>query len=268
MPIFNGGRIGSNNDPTTSVASGLWTGLEQCDAVRRGIWTELVPSIVTDGLVLHLDAGDSNSYPGSGSGTTWYDLSGNGNNGTISGATYSSNEGGYLDFDGVNDYVDINSFTFNSSSVYSVSFWFKPSSNTTQQYLLDLRANNANNQASLIAYNQSGTSGKIHYTVYGVSSPWDSAPTILSLSTWYHITVIHNSSTNNLKIYLNSTLDLDSSFGSDLTVSSAPLTIGARSSNQANPTNGSISQVTIYNKALTASEVTQNFDALKGRYGL
>jgi len=76
MPIFNGGRIGSNNDPTTSLASGLWTGLEQCDAVRREIWP--VSRIVTDGLVLHLDAGDSASYPGSG--TTWTDLSGNGRN--------------------------------------------------------------------------------------------------------------------------------------------------------------------------------------------
>jgi len=260
---FNGGTIGVANTVTGTFASGLWTSSDHIKQIRNELWPV---SIVTDGLVLHLDAGNSASYPGSG--TTWTDLSGNGNDGTISGATYSSNEGGYLDFDGVNDYVDINSFTFNSSSVYSVSFWFKPSSNTTQQYLLDLRANNANNQASLIAYNQSGTSGKIHYTVYGASSPWDSAPTILSLSTWYHITVIHNSSTNNLKIYLNSTLDLDSSFGTDLTVSSAPLRIGARRNNQTNPTNGSISQVAIYDRALTPSEVTQNYNALKGRYGL
>ena len=228
---------------------------------------EGIPPIVTDGLVLHLDAGDSASYPGTG--TTWFDLTTNSNDGTITGATYSSNEGGYFDFDGAGDYVDISSFTFNSSSVYSVSFWFKPSSNTTQQYLFDLRASDSDNKASLIAYNQSGTSGKIHYTVYGSSSTtWPSAPTILSLSTWYHITVIHNSSTNNLKIYLNSTLDLDSSFGTDLTVSSTPLRIGARRSTQSNPTNGSISQATIYNRALTASEVQRNYNALKNRYGL
>ena len=52
MPLYNGGRIGSNNDPTTSLASGLWTGLEQCDAVRREIWPGLILPIVTDGLVL------------------------------------------------------------------------------------------------------------------------------------------------------------------------------------------------------------------------
>jgi hypothetical protein len=63
------------------------------------------PSIVTDGLVLCLDAGNPKSYPGSG--TTWTDLSGNGNNGTlVNGVGYSGDNLGSLSFDGVNDYYN------------------------------------------------------------------------------------------------------------------------------------------------------------------
>ena len=71
------------------------------------------PSIVRDKLVLYLDAANPKSY--SGSGTTWTDISGNGNNGTISGATYSSNDGGYFDFDGSNDEVVIDNSDDNAS---------------------------------------------------------------------------------------------------------------------------------------------------------
>ena len=70
------------------------------------------PIIVKNGLVFYLDAGNSASYGGSGS--TWSDISGNGNNGTIDGATYSSNEGGYFNFDGSNDEVVMNNSDDNS----------------------------------------------------------------------------------------------------------------------------------------------------------
>ena len=61
------------------------------------------PRIVTDGLVLCLDAGNSKSYPGSG--TAWNDLSRNGNNGTLNGPTFNSADRGSIVFDGTNDYV-------------------------------------------------------------------------------------------------------------------------------------------------------------------
>jgi len=109
MPLYNGGRIGSNNDPTTSVASGLWTLEEQSVAIRNELWTGLVPSIVTDGLVLHLDAGDSASYPGSG--TTWTDLSGNGNNGTLFGTPSYTASPGYFDITSDSTYVRLSSYS-------------------------------------------------------------------------------------------------------------------------------------------------------------
>ena len=75
--------------------------------------------IVTDGLVLCLDAANPKSYPGSG--TTWTDLSGNGNNGTlVNGVGYNSDNGGSLSFDGVNDYVSKSSWVNPPTTVFSI----------------------------------------------------------------------------------------------------------------------------------------------------
>ena len=63
------------------------------------------PTIVTDGLVLALDAGDRNSYPGSG--TTWNDLAGSNNLTLYNSPSFSSNNGGHFLFDGANDYMTI-----------------------------------------------------------------------------------------------------------------------------------------------------------------
>jgi hypothetical protein len=74
---------------------------------------------VTDGLVLYLDAGISDSYPGSG--TSWFDISGNGNTGTLTnGPTFNSGNGGSIVFDGVDDRVTMNSFTY---TPYCLDFW-------------------------------------------------------------------------------------------------------------------------------------------------
>jgi hypothetical protein len=86
------------------------------------------PKIVTDGLVLCLDAANSRSYPGSG--TTWFDLSGNGNNGTLAnGPTFNANNNGSIVFDGTNDYVEITNrntnLEFQPSQAFTVSTWFK-----------------------------------------------------------------------------------------------------------------------------------------------
>ena len=85
------------------------------------------PKIVTDGLVLCLDAASRKSYPGSG--TTWFDRSGNGNNGTLTnGPTFSSDNGGSIVFDGTNDYVNCGTTLGNfGTSNFTINFFFKTS---------------------------------------------------------------------------------------------------------------------------------------------
>jgi hypothetical protein len=84
------------------------------------------PGIVTDGLVLSLDAANKKSYPGSG--TAWTDLSGAGKSGTLTnGPVFSSDNVGIIDFDGSNDYIQLQSDgtgTFNNQ-IFSLGMWFK-----------------------------------------------------------------------------------------------------------------------------------------------
>ncbi len=86
------------------------------------------PNIITNGLILELDAANRKSYPGSG--TTWTDLSGNGNTGTLTnGPTFSSANGGSIVFDGVDDYVNCgnaSSLNFERTNSFSFCFWIYP----------------------------------------------------------------------------------------------------------------------------------------------
>ena len=254
MPIFNGGRIGSNNDPTTSLASGLWTGLEQCDAVRREIWPV---SIVADGLVLNLDAGDSASYPGSG--TTWTDLSGNGNNGTISGATYDSAGGGSLSFDGTNDYVSFSPTSANLNLFpITLSFWATPGGEVINKYT----ASSFNGYR--VSFTTNGISGYYFRSNSSYTNNYDDSYGSGTVGTFSNGVMIVDAS--GVKFYLNGLLVGSNTWNgsSGATTTSANLQLARYVSYRT----GNIAQVTIYNKALTASEITQNFDALKGRYGL
>ena len=255
---------------TGTFASGLWTGLEQCDAIRREIWPGFVPPIVTDGLVLHLDAGDSASYPGSG--TTWTDLTGNGNNGTLvsmDGNNYSSANGGYLDFDGSSDYVQgtISSSTF--TGPHSICCWFYRQ--TVKQWAA-LFSNNVNTTScSILTFidtsnslgtNQSG----INATSIAVDLGAD------HLNKWIYGVItfggVSNGSAVNVYAYKDGSLLTNSGSLYWNMSSSSSYYVGRHWASAFQVHDGFISQVTIYNKALTQSEVTQNYNALKGRYGL
>ena len=107
--------------------------------------TDYNPSIVTDGLVLCVDAANTKSYPGSG--TTWTDISSKGNNGTLTnGPTFSSGNGGAIVFDGTNDYVDFGSQVANLSTS-TISFWIKLQNNDSRNYVIQSYTANSNNGA-------------------------------------------------------------------------------------------------------------------------
>ena len=256
MPIFNGGRIGSNNDPTTSVASGLWTGLEQCDAVRREIWTGLVPSIVTNGLVLHLDAGNNTSY--SGSGTTWTDLSGNGNNGTLLGTPSYTASPGYFDITSNNTYVRLSSYSHGTND-FTYSMWVNFDAFDSYDTLFE----NGSWTDTLLLRVQDTTSINV-YTEGSLRGTFTWSP---STGNWYNVVYTRSGSTNTL--YVNGTQS-GSTFTNQTNISiSNSYTYLMRSQHTTDQfTNGKLAQYAIYSKALSQSEVTQNFDALKGRYGL
>ena len=223
------------------------------------------PKVVTDGLVLALDAGNLKSYPGSG--TAWTDLSRNGNNATLIGPTYSSSNGGYLDFDGTNDYATLPEL---SIAVNEISF-------TVWNYGII-----AKNSSIIYLENSSGnrilnvhlpwSDGNVYFDKgYGGSSPpYDRISKSASNSEyqgWHHWAFTANTSTGSMKIYLDGVLwhsDTGKTKGMYDATGSGDRRIGRDGSSRHHQ--GYISNLKLYTKELTAAEVQQNYNALKGRY--
>ena len=223
------------------------------------------PKIITDNLVLCLDAANTKSY--GGSGTTWTDLSGEGNNGTIAnGATYTSGVDGYFDFDGLDDRVTIDSgirtavgeFVATSSNSFSISIWFEPNTSDTSRNCMFSKANGFGS-AGNIFLEYAGTN--LSSVIRGTAT--DDFYTSLT-STWHEVAICWDGTT--FKCYVNG------SFVSNLSVGTATSQdVDVRIGNSGNgnePFDGKISNVKVYTKGLTATEVAQNFNALRGRYGI
>ena len=221
--------------------------------------------IVTSGLVLALDAADRNSYPGSG--TTWTDVSGNGNNGTLTnGPTFSNNS---IVFDGVDDYVVVGSFNQlpTGSSARTVNIWFNPNITTWQ-----------GNVNSLFFYGTTGVNGAvfgIDFDTYPTMEiyTWGGAGRDVFFSSsfpqtgWSNLSVVYNGSTT-LSIYENSR-NTQNATVTALSTTNTSVWIGSIDpSYQPWYYDGRISNIQIYNRALSASEVLQNYNAQKSRFNL
>jgi hypothetical protein len=224
------------------------------------------PSVVTSGLVMYVDAASSRSYPGSG--TLWYDVSGKNNNGTlINGPVNTAGVNGYFTFDGVDDYVTVtngmnslvgtNTVTF-SAWIYRTSapsYWAGIISNKVN--VTDGICLLVNPDSKIFWQYDGGTSGV--YAIYGGAT--------LATNTWYNIAGVYDN--EGLKTYLNGVLN-ESAADPGKSLSSAgnmDITLGSQSPAAA-CFPGRIAQCSVYNRSLSASEMLQNFNALRGRYGI
>jgi hypothetical protein len=227
------------------------------------------PKIITDGLVLALDAANTKSYHGTG--TVWNDLSGNGNNGTLTnGPTFDSGNNGSIVFDGINDYVDTTNIQFERTNLFTLSAWVKSSNVNNNQIINNENTSYRGYQLAINGNNQ------VFFMLRNtVSSNFIGARTELSLAAnqWYNTTATYDGSSNanGIKIYVNGIIQNVAILGNNLsqtTISNVTTYIGIRRPSTPGPFNGKISQVSVYNRALSAEEVQQNFNATKSRYGL
>ena len=223
------------------------------------------PSIVTDGLVLALDAANHKSYPGSG--TIWYDRSGNEYNGTLTnGPTFDSGNGGSIVFDGSNDYVSCGTvpFTGNNFSIEVIFKWDSYGTNATD-FLI---AGNLE-QLEIHLGGGSGTNGIrfIPYDYFGANNN-GSMDITTGVSEGINYITFTAEYTSPSKFYKNGVLNQTSSTTSTVSLNSTQtITIGARTNTQL-PFDGNIYLVKVYNRALSEQEIQQNYNATKSRFGL
>jgi len=215
--------------------------------------------IVDSSLKLWLDAGQTTSY--SGSGSTWTDLSGNGNNGTLNnGVAFNSSNGGGLVFDGSNDYVDLNTnniITGTNPFTFSCFYTITAPNNGGEIF---------GNYGVGYTTNYLWIAGE--YGVYLDGSVYfPGAP--LSAGT-YHMAVTRNSG-GSVILYKNGVQVNSGTLSSSILVG-ANFRLGAdvtgSAANGGELLNGKIYSQMVYNRALTADEITTNFNALRGRYGI
>lgn len=224
------------------------------------------PDIVENGLVLHLDAADSNSYPGSG--TVWTDLSGNGNNGTLTnGPTYSSANKGSIVFDGTNDYVSTN-YTSSLGNNLSFGAWAYPTS-AGQFAGSDIISKGYSSSTPFASWGidfQSNNTFRFFVSDNTIFNPVVSS--VQSLNKWYYIFATYTNKI--LNAYINGILAATITNTNDPLDNSSPVYIGVWYNDLVsnNFFTGRIAQTQVYNRALSASEVLQNYNATKGRYGL
>jgi len=222
------------------------------------------PKIVTNGLVLALDAADKKSYPGSG--TAWNDLSGNNRNGTLTnGPTFSSANGGALVFDGTNDYVVTSNFTPNVTNK-TLSGWVKLSS-TTQGGggLINLQKTDGS-EFDAIVYNETNQGWGFGSNNF-LRTAWSNVKET-STNDWVNIVATY--ANLDYRLYRNGVLILNTTSFNTLNFNfSSNSLLGYRHSGGSSAyLAGNIAIGTLYNRVLSATEVLQNFNAQRGRFGI
>jgi len=221
-------------------------------------------SLVSSGLQLYLDAASSASY--SGSGTTWYDLSGQNNNVTMQNSgsiSYTASGGGYFTL-ASNGYFNRVTTTGipTGTSAYTMSVWVQWSSGTwpASGGMIGVGSSTSTNLTN--QFRTVNTNGLVNYW-YG--NDLAATSTLSPASQWFNAVAQWDGTTR--KIWVNGT-QVASAGATGLNVSSSLLQVGATNVGGSEPLNGRIGQALVYNRALSTAEIQQNYTVVRSRYGV
>lgn len=243
------------------------------------VWSVLVapepapaPSIVTEGLTFHVDAGNISSYSGSGD---WIDLTGNGGDATLTnGMSFDAANGGSFVIDGADDFAQFPSTALVSGNgAFTNEFWFKWSGASGPQVIFGYGNDTGPNAVNVSTV----TNNKFRFE-FGSGAGIADSTTTINTGTWYHAAVAYDQSS--VKIYINGVLEATTPHSS----ANVPLfgyggengSIGALFSTWGNVSangtrrygtfGGNVAVVRQYNRALNGTEIQFNYDASKDRY--
>ena len=207
------------------------------------------PNLEVEGLVLSLDAANTSSYPGSGTAMT--DMSGKGNHGTLTnGPTFSSDNNGVIVLDGTNDYIS--TINLSSFTTFTIQMWIFDSRSSGSMDILTYNGDSGSFTFNSNTFRTDGNGLSARSTTIGGYHP---------LGKWFQFTYTKNGS-----LFLDNK-EYSSFTGSELGTYGV-LDIGRSRSHVDNRLNGKVSNVRVYDRALTALEVRQNYNSYKGRFGL
>ena len=212
------------------------------------------PSIISDGLVFYLDAANSRCY--SGSGITINNLFGGTGVTLVNGVGFSSSNSGFFTFDGTNDYVPLGRRNDLQTANVTLSVWAKFFSLTSGDVAVCFGWTDGVN------WRQGNYIGTIGGAIRSYPTPMFYAA---NTNQWYHVTLTSLGSTNNL--YING-IGVSSVNTSVVYETTNTLSLGWGGTGYGSYSNSNIGQVQIYNRALSAAEILQNYNATRKRFGL
>ena len=232
--------------------------------------------IITSNLIMQLDASDPASYPGTG--TTWFDISGNSNNGTINGATYLATNGGIFDFDGSSNQVQIAdnaNLRLSTTQQRTIQVWVRfdalPAVNTQRPVFGKLSSSFAFDGYWGGLFSNAGAVRAVTNGTGIQRISTTASPLLVTIDTWYLFTFISQitSTAGSTKVYINDQEWVSTAHGSDSYNESNPLYLGWIGSGVgALYLDGKIGAAYFYDAGLSLADVTANFNATKTRYGL
>ena len=224
------------------------------------------PNIVTDGLVLSLDAADKNSYPGSG--TTWTDLSGNGNNGTLSNSTIGTDTPGDMHFDGSTDYIQIDKtdFQMGTTEEITAACWVNFDAAASYKGLIFNGGGGGGNGWGLML----NSNENFRVEIMGADNARNTfTPDFgYTTGTWFYLAAAFKRT--KIITYKNGVLNYTSGAFSDpgaITNGSTHLYLGTHNNN-AWFFDGKMRIVQIWGRELTAAEILQNFNVHRSRFSV
>ena len=220
------------------------------------------PKIVTEKLEFYLDAANPKSYV-SGS-TSWNDISRGGYVGNLTnGPTFNPINGGSIEFDAIDDFVNLTNKVPSYNSIVTAEAWINPSGN-----------GGGSGNAATILYHSGRylqyQNGRIHS--YWNAGYYSTPSNSILLNTWSNVVQSWDSPNGLLKVYINGVLSLEQVIGTGNKTSGTDAQIGMEGTNPggtyARLFRGKIASIKLYRKVLSPSEVLQNYNATKSRYGL
>lgn len=222
------------------------------------------PNIVTDGLIYAIDAGSERSYPGSG--TTATDLVGASNGTLTNGVGFSTSNGGTFTFDGVDDYISFSNVVANDNS-YTILMWIKPEPALVASGFGSSKPSGANRRTPLKGNGQWNPGiwlNSDYIRSHGATQYTDSAIN-WTTTTWNMIGMTYDGTdVNNI---LGDSVQART-YVSAYAPGTPTIILAGSEVSSSTAWDGSIADILIYDRVLTAAEIAQSYNALKSRFGL